>query len=243
MALLSDVSDWLETLRDFQSRLVEWNTDSPSVTGHVLEKIGPEHRLHSAAASLESFYGGTLPVPALRHWRTLLRCSRNGGDENEESAEDAREWLRDWVRKEIEKALTEAVAKPDEGEGRGGAGTAPGQEQLPLAPTRESVRRRLEPAVRKAYLAYQYAEGCVERRLEDREAYEWLRENGIDQGKSDLDELTDYELPDSLETFRRYLGTARKSLGESKYTRRAGRKLGRTIARGSEIEYQKGDGR
>jgi hypothetical protein len=122
------------------------------------------------------------------------------------------------------------------------APTAP-IEQSPPSPTRELVLRQLEPAVRKAYLAYQYAEGCAEKRLEDREAYDWLRENGIDQGKGDLGELTDYDLPDSLETFRRYLGTARNSLGESKYTPRGGRKHGRSIARANEIDYQQGDGR
>jgi hypothetical protein len=92
----------------------------------------------------------------------------------------------------------------------------------------------LEPAVRKAYLAFQYAETLNGRGLEDREAYDWLSENGIDQGKGNLDELTDYEIP-SFETFKRYLGQARKPLGENKYTCRAGR-TSRSIARRNEIE-------
>lgn len=132
------------------------------------------------------------------------------------------------------------TAKPGEGEGNGEGSTTSGQ-SLP-ASTREAILQQLEPAVRKAYLAFQYAETLNGRQMEDREAYNWLHENGIDEGKGDLGQLTDYELP-SLETFRRYLGTARRPLGESKYTRRGGRKHGRSIARGNEIEYQKGDGR
>jgi len=115
-----------------------------------------------------------------------------------------------------------------------------GQGAAPIPP-REEVKRQLEPAVRKAYLALQYAESFAEKRLEDREAHSWLRDNGIDQGNGDLGELTDYKLP-SLETFRRYLSTARSALGENRYTRRGGRKHGGSIVSGNKIEYQKGDG-
>jgi len=77
--------------------------------------------------------------------------------------------------------------------------------------------------------------------MEDREAYEWLREYGIDQGKGDLGELTDYQLPDAFDTFRRYVTDARKPLGESKYTRREGRKHGGSVARQDEIECHSPD--
>jgi hypothetical protein len=97
--------------------------------------------------------------------------------------------------------------------------------------------------VRNAYLAFEYAESMNGRKLEDREVYEWLHEYGIDTEKGDVGELTDYELPGSLETFRRYLSTARKALGENKYTRRGGRKHGGSIVRSNQIEYQRGDGR
>lgn len=136
---------------------------------------------------------------------------------------------------------TPPTAKQDEGEGIAGTGAALGQEQSPVTSTREVVLRQLEPAVRKAYFAFQYAETMNGRRLEDREAYDWLYENGIDQGKGDLGELTDYQLPNSLETFRRYLGTARQALAERKYNRRGGREHGGSIVRGNKIEYQKGD--
>jgi hypothetical protein len=124
---------------------------------------------------------------------------------------------------------------------------APPPQSPPVQPaiasraTRETALRKLEPAVQKAYLAYQYAEGKAEKRLEDREAYEWLRENGIDQDKGDPRELTGYEPPDNVETFQRYLSAARKALGENKYTPRGGRKHGPSIVKGDEIEYQRGD--
>jgi hypothetical protein len=145
---------------------------------------------------------------------------------------------------EVESGCREVLRRLNEKQGEGihGAGATLKQPAIASGTTREAVLRQLEPAVRKAYLAFQYAETLIGRRMEDREAYDWLRENGIDQGKGDLGELTDYELPDSLETFRRYLGTARKSLGEGKYTKRGGRTHGRSIVRGNEIEYQKGDG-
>jgi hypothetical protein len=79
--------------------------------------------------------------------------------------------------------------------------------------------------------------------LGDREAYEWLKENGVDPDKGDLGELTDYKPPPTLEAFRRYLGKARNALDERKYSRRGGRKHGRSIVKADQIEYQEGDER
>ena len=98
----------------------------------------------------------------------------------------------------------------------------------------------MEPAVRKAYLAFQYAESKVERALEDREGYDWLKENSIDQDKGDVGELADYTLP-AFDTWSRQLREARKALGEQKYTPRTGRAVGASIVKGDEIEYQRGD--
>ncbi len=150
-------------------------------------------------------------------------------------------WLND-VAEDVELSVN-PTGKPDKSEGIDGTGAITGQEQIPSVPTQAAILSRLKPAVRKAYLAFQYAETMNERRLEDREAYEWLRENGFDEDKGGLGELADYELPNSLENFRRYVGTARQKLGENKYTRRGGRRHGGSIVRSSEIEYQKGDGR
>ena len=113
-------------------------------------------------------------------------------------------------------------------------------EYLPDA-AREAILRDLKPSARKAYLAFQYAETMKERRLEDRTAYTWLCDNGIDERTGDLGELTDYELPLSFDTWGRQLRDARGRLGEQKHTRRAGRAAGSSIVRGDEIEYQRGD--
>ena len=48
-------------------------------------------------------------------------------------------------------------------------------------------------------------------------------------------ELTDYHLP-GFSTWSRQLREARKVLGESKYTRRAGRPTGKSIVRREDIE-------
>jgi hypothetical protein len=98
----------------------------------------------------------------------------------------------------------------------------------------------LEPAVRKAYLSFHYAETIAGRQIAYREAYDWLHENGIDPSKDDFAESTDYELP-SFDTWGRQVREARKALGEQKYSRRAGRATGSSIVRGDEIEHQKGE--
>jgi hypothetical protein len=131
---------------------------------------------------------------------------------------------------------------PKPSEGDDGADLARGEQSKTSVAAREIGLRELTQAVLKAYLAYEYAESMAEKRLNDRDAHTWLRENGIGQDRGDVEELADYEPPDSLETFQRYLSTARRLLGESKYNRRAGRAHGRSIARSGEVEFQKGDG-
>ncbi len=131
--------------------------------------------------------------------------------------------------------------KTEGGERKGGAGSTPGQPADSSGTQRKTIFCQLKPAVRKAYLANQYAETMNGRRLGDRESHNWLKENGIDPENGDLGELTDYEPTDSLNTFRRYLGTARNALDENEYTPRGERTHGGSIARGNAIEYQKGD--
>ncbi len=129
----------------------------------------------------------------------------------------------------------------------GQAGAAPGPGELNSAPaqgaiasgaTREEVLRGIKPACQKAYLSYEYAESKAGKRLEDREAYELLEEEGIPTDKGNSGELTDYELPD-FPTWSRYLRTARNALDEQKYTPRAGRKTGRSITSGRKLDRQK----
>jgi hypothetical protein len=109
----------------------------------------------------------------------------------------------------------------------------------PSAP-RDELIRQMQPAVRIAYLAFCFAESKAGRRLEDREAYNLFREEGISGAEGDQGELADYTLPD-VDTWVRYLGKARKILGEQKYTRRTGRPYGKSVAKSDEIENQKDD--
>jgi hypothetical protein len=88
----------------------------------------------------------------------------------------------------------------------------------------------LEPAVMKAYWAFKYAEGKEEKRLDVRDAYDFLAEHGIEG----FPDLVDYTLP-SLETFRRYLSEAWKVLDESRYSPRRGRSHGGSIVKPDEI--------
>jgi len=122
-----------------------------------------------------------------------------------------------------------------QGEGVGAAGSAPRQSEITSGAAREAVLRQLEPADRKAYFACQYAESKAERQLQDREAYQLLQDEGIPTDKGDLGELEGYVLP-SFDTWAKQLRNARKPLGEQKYTQRAGRQTGGSIAKANEIE-------
>jgi hypothetical protein len=96
----------------------------------------------------------------------------------------------------------------------------------------------MEPAVRRAYLAFCYAETKAGKRLEDREAYNLLRDEGI---PDDAGELGDYKLPHAFDTWARYLRDARNVLDERKYTRRGGRPVGKSIVKGDQIEQLRAD--
>ncbi|TWT37011.1 hypothetical protein KOR34_19570 [Posidoniimonas corsicana] len=106
----------------------------------------------------------------------------------------------------------------------GSSGATPAEADAQEAGGDENRYSRLEdlvPAHRKAYYSFLYAEAKSERRLEDRDAYNWLKENGVDD--AERSELQDYELP-AFDTWSRYLRFARKALDERKYTPRSGRR-------------------
>ena len=101
-------------------------------------------------------------------------------------------------------------------------------------PDRKAILANLQPADRKAYLANQYAETMAGKQLQDHEAYDWLKENGIDTDKGDVGELADYNWP-SFDSWSKQLRNARNPLGEQKYTRRKGRAAGKSIVRADEV--------
>ncbi len=103
--------------------------------------------------------------------------------------------------------------------------------------SKAEILKGLEKAVRRAYLSQQFAESKKGKELEDNEAYELLKEEGIPDDAGDLGELTDYE-PPTFDTWRRYVTEARNALGETRYTKRKGRPRGGSIAKGDEIEFQ-----
>jgi hypothetical protein len=105
-----------------------------------------------------------------------------------------------------------------------------------ISPEERAQRiKDLQPAARKAYLAFIWAESTARRRLQDREAYDLFREQGIPEGHGDLGELEDYEVPD-FDTWTRELRNARAALGEQKYNRRGGRARSKGIVRADQID-------
>jgi hypothetical protein len=120
----------------------------------------------------------------------------------------------------------------------GAKGTGESYGEVPVQ--REELIRQMEHAVRLAYLAFSYAESKAGKRLEDREAYDLIKDEGIPEGAGDRGELAEYRLP-AFGSWTRYLREARNVLNEQKYTRRAGRPVGKSIVTGGQIEQLKPD--
>ena len=142
------------------------------------------------------------------------------------------------------RALVNRMRIGFKGEGKDGPGSTPEQPAIASDDARKAALQAMKLSVRRACFAFQYVatvKGRKPENLQDQEAYNWLKENSIDEGKGDLGELTDYRLPPSVESFTRYCSEARNALDENKYTPRGGRKHGRSIVSGQEIERQKGD--
>ena len=118
--------------------------------------------------------------------------------------------------------VTAATSKSNSNTGRGDANQ------------RDERLAALQPAERKAYFAYVAAESQAGGGLEDREAFDRLKLHGLPD-EAGLGELTDYVLP-AFDTWSRQLRAARNALGEQKYSRRAGRPAGGSIAKASDLE-------
>jgi hypothetical protein len=222
------------TLRDLLTTLRNWETNRKQL-----------EQPPSVILFLDWFpeLDNHLALPLIRHFaRKLLKA------ENFTFATAAA--IRDWLRAErgltraesegmslqdLATTLKEAVTTPEpadllKSDEHGDSDATP---ETVTQPSRDVLLRRMEPAARLAYLAYCYAEAKVERRLEDREAFDWLKENGFDE---DAGELVEYQLPRALDTWTRQLRSARNLLGEQKYTRRRGRSYGSSVVRQDEID-------
>jgi hypothetical protein len=111
-----------------------------------------------------------------------------------------------------------------------------------VAATSEKRRRELdelEPAHRKAYFSFLYAEAKQGGSLEDREAYDFLKEHGVPDGPGS-GELGGYELPD-FTTWSRYLRQARKALDERKHTPRGARSHGGSVVKASQLDPRRSE--
>ena len=116
----------------------------------------------------------------------------------------------------------------------GGAGRKPPGD----GPNRYAALETLQPKEYKAWLSFEYAETKAGRRLQDRDAWDWLTENGTDSTGSG--ELANYELP-AFDTWARYLRIARNAVGEQKHRRRTPPTPGRSVVRGDKLDRQKPD--
>jgi len=95
---------------------------------------------------------------------------------------------------------------------------------------RQETIANLAEAPRQAYYSFEAVEGKAGKKLEDKEAYKLLKEEGI----------AEYELP-PFDNWSRYLRQARQALNEQKHNRRRGRTHGKSIARQDQIEQPERD--
>ena len=136
---------------------------------------------------------------------------------------------------------TPPPVKTGQGEGTGGGASVSAPPPEDPAAQKQAVRQ-LEPADRKAYFTRSYAESKLGTTT-DRQAYEWLSDNGLPDERDSPElasALAGYKLP-TFATWSKQVRNARHALNKPKYTRRAGRPRGRSIASDREIERQSGD--
>jgi hypothetical protein len=96
----------------------------------------------------------------------------------------------------------------------------------------------LPPRVQKAYCAKEYVAFQIEttpEELTDREAWEWLKENGIEADCPGLSELATWEVP-TYKTWETYQVKARTALGENKHNRRGGRDHGKSVVGAKDLD-------
>ncbi len=128
---------------------------------------------------------------------------------------------------------------PERGEANEGAGstttskTAKTEEE---DPNRYAALGKLQLAFQKAWFSFVYAEAKQETRLEDRQAWDWLTENGIENDDEGI--LKGYELP-TFDTWSRQLRRARKAVGEQKYTPQKDKQPSRSIIPANKHEPQR----
>jgi len=222
---LADLEPWLEgVLRCVQALPFILQSDRVARAAYV-HAVQAQRTLHRALAFLKR---GEQPT-----W-----CDKF------DSYDDAERLLLDllaWLRRELA-----ANAKPTGPSVESGA-TVPLQSLAATTPAGEKdkgevstspdeILKSLPNSVRRAYLACEFAESAKGKSLEDREAHEYIREYGFSQNAGDLGELENYDVPESFETFARYVRVARNALDEQKYTPRAGRPQGPSVANANQVE-------
>jgi len=129
-----------------------------------------------------------------------------------------------------EKVIRPTGAEGDTGTAGGSTSTSAEQSQHETTKDRNAILSGCTDSPRKAYLSFKYAEFKKEKQLEDRPAYDWLKEHGCD----DAEGLADYKLP-VLDTWSRYVREVRNKLGEQKYQPRAGRATGGSVVRAADL--------
>ena len=92
------------------------------------------------------------------------------------------------------------------------------------AETEAKIAKRYEVA----YESYQHAESKIGEKITDKQAYEHLKEHGVES-------TGDFKLP-AFETWQRYLRHARKHHSTQKNTPRAGRPCGRSTIKPNQIQ-------
>mgnify|MGYP007073208500 FL=1 len=83
----------LAALLTCQSELEDWKQFN-SESGTVDVGVSVRHPLYAAVSTLQPYYGGALPLPALAHWRAFLELALIHAELAKVEADRLLEWLR-----------------------------------------------------------------------------------------------------------------------------------------------------
>ncbi|KLU05882.1 hypothetical protein RISK_002514 [Rhodopirellula islandica] len=195
-----------------------WQAHRPD---YVAGKLGPQEGGANKLVQGDPLDEVAISASVLRIYaEQYLEIPTDSGQSMDEAKQEA---LKDWMER-WKADPTYSAVDIDPGAESGSLSNTQTQHQCGTSENGVDADRKVAfdacyPSEQKAYLSYRLAIAKKGRPLEDRDAWEALREN--DWSEDFTGPLDGYEIPDDFETWSRQLRVARKALHEQKYTSRS----------------------
>jgi hypothetical protein len=198
----------------------------------------PEQFTFAALPTIQTSSGpgyGSSGIEAFVSWASGYRTPGHGVLKLVGDVEDFLTWAMNWCQQQSSRGRGKEADSGDTNNQRGAEQVEESEKDSAVGYKQKF--QMLKRSVQLAYLAFEYAESKVGKQLQDQEAYNLLREEGMPGEAEGGERLTGYCLP-AFTTWARQLRDARRALGEQKNTSRRGRSIGKSIQRESQIERQ-----